>query len=80
MDQAHLGEALYASFDGEFVWLRTSNGALTTNEVVLELAAVEKLLDFIKTLAKPEQREAASSVHRAAAPAPGSTTVGHALQ
>jgi hypothetical protein len=63
MEQAYLGEALYASFDGEFVWLRTSNGALTTNEVVLELAAVEKLLDFIKTLAKPEQGEVVSPAH-----------------
>ncbi len=55
MKQTHLGECLYAFFDGRTVWLRTSSGdgttgAGTTNEIALEPAALEAFQAFLKTL------------------------------
>jgi hypothetical protein len=78
MKQVDLGDGLCASFDGEFVWLKTSSGAITTNEVALEQAALDKFLGFLKTLSKTVQ-EAAASVPLAASQASGSP-VGHNLR
>lgn len=32
----YLGDAVYASFDGRHIWLRTHNGISATNEIALE--------------------------------------------
>jgi hypothetical protein len=80
MKNVYLGEGLYASFDGECVWLRTGHGSVTTNEVVLEQAALEQFLAFLQTLTMPAQLEAAAALLHAAARNPARGGTGQALQ
>jgi hypothetical protein len=39
----YLGDAVYASFDGYHIWLRTSDGRNFTNEIALEPAVYQAL-------------------------------------
>ena len=39
----YLGDAVYATFDGYHIWLRTSNGVSFTNEVALEPSVLDAL-------------------------------------
>ena len=50
MEQTRLGDDVYASFDGQAVWLTTSKGDIITNEVVLDEAALKALAAFLQSL------------------------------
>lgn len=45
--EMYLGDAVYASFDGYHIWLKTSNGISITNEIALE-PGVLNLLDMFR--------------------------------
>ncbi len=51
--EMYLGDAVYASFDGYQIKLRTSNGEHTTNEIVLEPGTLEIFDLFREQLKKP---------------------------
>ena len=46
--QSYLGDAVYASFDGYLVWLRTGDG--NCNEIALEPAVFNALIRWHKAL------------------------------
>jgi hypothetical protein len=50
----YLGDAVYASFDGYHIWLKTSNGIETTNKIALEPGVLNTLDVFRKQLQIPE--------------------------
>lgn len=49
----YLGDAVYASFDGYHIVLRTSNGIEVTNEIALEPQVLDALDLFRKQLQTP---------------------------
>jgi hypothetical protein len=51
--EMYLGDAVYASFDGYHIWLKTSNGIITTNEIALEPGVLNTLDMFRKQLQMP---------------------------
>ena len=52
--EMYLGDAVYASFDGYHIWLKTSNGIETTNEIALEPGVLVTLDLFREQLKEPE--------------------------
>ena len=46
----HLGDAVYARFDGYYLILTTSDGATTTNVVYLEPLVYSALVDYVNRL------------------------------
>lgn len=50
----YLGDAVYASFDGYHIWLKTSNGYQTTNAIALEPGVLNTFDMFRKQLQTPE--------------------------
>ncbi len=48
--EMYLGDAVYASFDGYHIWLKTSNGIETTNQIALEPGVLNTLDMFRKQL------------------------------
>jgi hypothetical protein len=53
--EMYLGDAVYASFDGYHIWLRTSDGSRVTNEVALEPGVLETLDMFREQLKRPPE-------------------------
>lgn len=47
-DETYLGDAVYASFDGYQIWLRTGDG--NDNRIALEPAVYAALLKFVDDL------------------------------
>lgn len=48
--KSYIGDAVTASFDGWQVWLRTSDGIRTTNEIALEPGVYSSLLRYVARL------------------------------
>ena len=48
MKPRYLGDAVYANFDGYYVWLRTGSHDSQTNLVALELGVFEALVHYGK--------------------------------
>jgi len=48
--EMYLGDAVYASFDGYHIWLKTSNGITTTNQIALEPGVLDALDRFREQL------------------------------
>ena len=48
----YLGDGVYASFDGYQIWLKTSNGYETTNEIAMESEVIQNLFEYIENLKK----------------------------
>lgn len=46
----YLGDGAYARFDGFSVWIYTSDGINTTNEVCLEPEVLARLLEYVAEL------------------------------
>lgn len=46
----YLGDAVYASFDGFYIWLETSSGIAVTNRIALEPEVFRNLLDYERKL------------------------------
>lgn len=46
--QQYLGDAVYASFDGYQVWLRTGDGS--NNQIALEPAVMHRLFEYVEDL------------------------------
>ena len=53
--EMYLGDAVYASFDGFYIMLRTSNGISTTNEIALEPGVLDNLNTFREQLKRPPE-------------------------
>ncbi len=51
-DELYLGDAVYASFDGYHIWLRTSDGYRDTNRIGLEPAVLDALIKYRGALAR----------------------------
>jgi hypothetical protein len=51
--ETYLGDAVYASFDGFHIWLRTGDG--NNQRIALEPAVLRALDDYRKELAKLER-------------------------
>jgi hypothetical protein len=49
-EKEYLGDGAYVDFDGYQIWLTTSNGIRTTNEVALEPLVLERFLQYIERL------------------------------
>lgn len=52
--EMYLGDAVYASFDGYHIWLKTSNGERITNEVALEPGVLNTFDMFRRQLQTPD--------------------------
>jgi hypothetical protein len=52
--EMYLGDAVYASFDGFHIWLRTSNGEQVTNEIALEPGVLNTFDMFRRQLQTPD--------------------------
>ena len=46
--EVYLGDAVYASYDGYQIWLRTGDG--NNQRIALEPNVIERLLDYIRNL------------------------------
>jgi hypothetical protein len=53
----YLGDAVYATFDGYHIWLRTSDGEHTTNKIALEPGVLNTLDLFRKQLQMPDKAD-----------------------
>ncbi len=53
--EMYLGDAVYASFDGYHIRLRTSDGINTTNEIALEPGVLTTLDMFREQLKRPPE-------------------------
>lgn len=42
----YIGDGAYADYDGYQVWVTTSNGIYTTNEIAFEPAVMERLIAY----------------------------------
>ena len=42
----YLGDGAYADYDGHQVWVTTSNGISTTNEIAFEPEVMERLIAY----------------------------------
>ena len=47
-EEDYLGDAVYASFDGYQIWLRTGDG--NNQRIALEPAVLHALFDYVKAL------------------------------
>lgn len=47
-DETYLGDAVYASFDGYHIWLRTGDG--NNQRIALEPSVLRELFDYAKNL------------------------------
>jgi hypothetical protein len=47
-NETYLGDAVYASFDGWHIWLRTGDG--NNQQIALELSVYAALLRYVKSL------------------------------
>ena len=55
MEEHYLGDAVYASFDGYHIWLRTGDG--NNNRIALEPDVFRKLLEFREFIRRASQPE-----------------------
>ena len=46
-ERTYLGDGVYASFDGELVWIETDNGIEISNRIAFEKETFEALLQFV---------------------------------
>lgn len=49
-EPVYLGDAVYASFDGYHLWLKTHNGIQVLDQIALEPAVFAALLRYAKTI------------------------------
>lgn len=49
-ESVYLGDAVYASFDGYHIWLHTSNGVETSNEIALEPPVYKALVRYAQSI------------------------------
>lgn len=56
MDETYLGDAVYASFDGYCVWLKTHGGD-NDQEIALEPSVFERLVSYVEEI-HAKRREA----------------------
>jgi hypothetical protein len=49
MKTVYLGDGAYARYDGFNVWLTTSDGVTTTNEVCLEPEVLQQFKEFLES-------------------------------
>jgi hypothetical protein len=48
--ECYLGDAVYASFDGYQIWLRTTDGITDTNRIALEPSVLDALRQYVEAL------------------------------
>jgi len=51
-EETYLGDAVYASFDGYQIWLRTGDG--NNNRIALEPSVMRALVDYAQKIALKE--------------------------
>jgi hypothetical protein len=57
-NETYLGDAVYASFDGYQIWLRTTDGIRTLNSIALEPSVYAALVRYRNSLyEKPSKEE-----------------------
>lgn len=54
--ETYLGDAVYASFDGYQIWLRTGDG--NNQRIALEPAVLDALYAYAKSIFNPTEKEA----------------------
>lgn len=54
----YIGDAVYISFDGYQVWLKTTDGLEITNQIALEPGALHTMLMYIERLkCEPDNKD-----------------------
>lgn len=53
--ETYLGDAVYASFDGYQIWLRTGDGS--NQRIALEPAVLDALRVYVKRVFNPTEKE-----------------------
>lgn len=62
MEKRYLGDGVYVSFDGHYVWLTTEDGISITNTIALDGDVMGALFDYvrdIRSLPEPLREERA---------------------
>ena len=54
-DETYLGDAVYASFDGHQIWLRTGDG--NDNRIALEPPVIDALFEYVRRLKAEAERQ-----------------------
>lgn len=53
----YIGDAVFVSFDGYQIWLKTSNGLAVTNQIALPPDQIKGLFQFVESLRKESDDE-----------------------
>ncbi len=59
-EETYLGDSVYASFDGEYIWLRTTYINGQQHRIALDSAVFNALLKFARSTLLPPESEGAS--------------------
>lgn len=64
MDKRYLGDGVYVTCDGYYLWLTTENGISVTNRIALEPSVYAALIEYVDALreeAEDDDAEEAAS-------------------